>query len=184
MNIAVALIAAVATINPLRLWPGLPGGSRHERMRLTAAGAALVLLAVGLIAAFADPILGALDISDPTARIAAGVAIVVVGVRDSFSGPAEVEPSLAGWWAALVPVALPHLFAPGITLLAVSVSVDRGPGVAALVLMPAMLAVVIAAAWPAPSGAAARACRAGHVLTAGLALALGGALMLDGVLDI
>lgn len=143
-----------------------------------------MVLVAGLIAAFADPLLGALDISDPTARIAAGVAIVVIGVRDSFSAPAEAEPALDGWRAALVPVAMPHLFAPGITLLAISASADRGLAVAVTVLMWAMLPVILAAVWPAPSGALARACRAGHVLTAGLAIALGGSLMLDGVLDI
>jgi len=184
VSVGVALLAALATVNPLRLWSGLPGATREERVRLAAAGAVLVIVALGLIAAFANPILGALDISDPTARIAAGVAIVVIGVRDSFSAPAEIEPALDGWRAALVPVAMPYLFAPGLTLLAISASADRGLVAAVTVLILAILPVVLIALRPAPSGAMARACRAGHVMTAGLAIALGGGLMLDGVLDI
>lgn len=184
VSLAVALLAAVATINPLRLWSGLPRGGRRERVQLTAMGAALVVVTLGVIAAIADPILESLDISEPTARIAAGVAIVVIGVRDVFAAPAEFDPALPGRRAALVPVALPHLLTPSITLLAVSATADRGWWQAIGVVVVAMALVVVIAAWPRPTGAAARACRAGHVLTAGLAIALGGALMMDGVLDI
>lgn len=184
MTFSVAVLAALATINPLRLWSGLPGVERGHRVELTAMGAALVIVASGVLATAAGPILGSLDISDPTARIAAGVAIVVIGVRDAFSGPAEVEPALAGRGAALVPVVLPHLFTPGLTLLAISASADLGVPAAVAVVSLGTAAVVVLAAWSSPTGPWARAVRAGHVLTAGLAIALGGALMLDGVLDI
>lgn len=184
MSFAVALVAAIATVNPLRLWSGLPGGQRRERVELAGLGAVTVVAALTFVAAASGPLLDALDISHPTARIAAGVAIVVIGVRDAFSPPATAEPSLPGRRAAVVPVALPHLFTPGLTLLALSAAADRGVGQAVLVMGLATGLVVLAALWPAPTGAAARASRAGHVLTAGLAIALGGSLMLDGVLDI
>ena len=179
-----ALITALVTLNPPRVWPGLPGTDRTQRMRLTALGAALVLGVLVIVGALADPILDALDISEPTARIAAGVAVVVIGIRDAFAAPAVVEPALPGWRAALVPVVVPHLFAPGITLLAISASVDLGLGQATLALAIAMAAIVTVALWPAPGAAGARAVRAGQVLVAGLAVAMGGSLMVDGVLDI
>jgi small neutral amino acid transporter SnatA (MarC family) len=184
VSFAVALIAAAATVNPLRLWSGLPGRDREERLRLTALGAGLVVLVLVVLAALSRLLLDGLDISDPTARIAAGVAIVVTGVRDAFASPARVEPALPGPMAALVPVALPHLLGPGITLLTLSIAADRGVGEAALVVALANGLVVLSSTWPAPTGAAARAARAGQVMTSGLALALGASLMLDGVLDI
>lgn len=179
-----AVIAALATVNPLRLWSGLPGDERRRRVELTIIGAAVVICASGVLAVIAEPVLDRLDISDPTARIAAGVAIVVIGGRDAFSAPAAVEPALAGRGAAVVPVVLPHLFTPGLTLLTISMSADLGVPTAVAVVSLATASVVLLAAWSAPTGARARAVRAGYVLTAGLALALGGALMLDGVLDI
>ena len=184
MSFAVALITAIVTLDPLRVWPGLPGGGRNERLRLAALGAALVTGVLAIVAALADPILDSLEISDPTARIAAGVAVVVIGVRDAFAAPAAVDPALPGWRAALVPVAVPHLFTPGISLLAVSASADLGVGEAILAVMIAMAVVVGLALWPAPGPAGARAARAGQVLLAGLAIAMGGSLMVDGVLDI
>lgn len=184
MTVSVAVIAALATINPLRLWSGLPGGQRGQRLELSAMGAGVVICVALVLATVAEPILDRLDISDPTARIAAGVAIVVIGVRDAFSGPALVEPALAGRGAAFVPVVVPHLFTPGLMLLVISASADLGVPVAVAGVSSAIVSVVVLAVWSAPTGPWARAVRAGHVLTAGLAIALGGALMLDGVLDI
>ena len=184
MSFAVALVTAIVTLNPPRVWPGMPGADRRERVRLAALGAALVTAALFVVAAVADPLLDSLEISEPTARIAAGVAVVVIGVRDAFAAPATIDPALPGWRAAVVPVAVPHLFAPGITLLAVSASVDRGLGQTTLVLVISMAVIVAATIWPAPGPTGARAARAGQVLVAGLAIAMGGALMVDGVLDI
>lgn len=184
MSFAVALIAAIATLNPLRLWPGLPGTDRRERIELAAGGGLLVVAVLLAVMTFAGPLLDALDISDPTARIAAGAAVVIIGVRDAFVGPAQAEPALPGWRAALVPVAVPHLFVPGLALLAVSASADLGVGVALTVVVLAIGVVVATSVQPGPRGVTARLCRAGQVLTAGAAVAIGAALMLDGVLDI
>ena len=63
-------------------------------------------------AAVGGPLLEALDVSDPSFRIAAGIVAVLAGAADLFRRPPAPEPALAGWRAALVPVAIPWWRAP------------------------------------------------------------------------
>ncbi len=122
-----AAVAAAVTVNPLRVWPGGPARSRRRRLCGAAGGALAVLAAVSAIAGLSGPLLESLGVSAPTARIGAGVALIVVGGRDAVTGPARAEPGLPGWKAAIVPVAVPHLFGPGLGVLAVSAGADLGP---------------------------------------------------------
>lgn len=184
MSSWLALGAMIATLDPLRVHPGLPGSCRRDRLELAALGAALVFGLLVLAAALSGPLLDAVEISAPTARIAAGVAVALLGGRDAVTGPVAAEPALAGRRAAVVPVAVPHLFQPGLTLLTVSAATDLGVVRASgLVLVGLVLVVALGAVDP-PDGAGARLERAGQALTGGVALALGAALVLNGVLDI
>lgn len=180
-----AAVAAVVTVNPLRVWPGAPGRSRHRRLGCAAGGALAVLAAALAISGLSGPLLDALGTSAPTARIAAGAALIVTGARDVVAGPAAVEPALPGWKAAIVPVAVPHLFGPGLGVLAVSAGADLGPERtgAAVGFALAMTVAVMAQPWP-QSRAGARAIRAGQALTGAAAVLVGAALAVDGVFDI
>ena len=184
MSFAIALLGAIATINPPRVWSGLPGSTRPERIRLASLGALSVLVVLAVFAALSGPLLRALEISDPTARIGAGVALVAMGVRDVFARPAEIQPALEGTRAALMPIAIPHLLAPGLVLLAISAGADLGLAATTAVLALALATIVALSGVSAPSGARARMVRAVHVLVAGAAIGVGVGLAVDGVFDI
>lgn len=180
-----AALAAVATVNPMRVWPGAPGQSRRQRLGFSAGGSLAVLAAVLAVSDLSGLAREALDISAPTARIAAGAALIAVGVRDMIAGPAQVEPALPGWKAAIVPVAVPHLFGPGLGVLAVSAGADLGPEWTGTAVGAALALTAAVMAQPPPrSRAGARAVRAGQALTGAAALLIGAALAVDGVFDI
>ena len=180
-----AAVAAVVTVNPLRVWPGAPGRSRRRRLGYAAGGASAVLVAALATSGLSGPLLNALGISAPTARIAAGAALIVVGVRDMVVGPGQVEPALPGWKAAIVPVAVPHLFGPGLGVLAVSAGADLGSERTGVAIGIALAVTASVMALPPPKGrAGARAIRAGHALTGATAVLIGAALAVDGVFDI
>lgn len=180
-----AAVAAVVTVNPLRVWPGAPGRSRCRRLGCAAGGALAVLAAALAISGLSGPLLDALGISAPTARIAAGTALIVVGVRDMVVGPARVEPALPGWKAAIVPVAVPHLFGPGLAVLAVSAGADLGSVRTGAAVGAALAVTAMLMAQPLPqSQAGARAVQAGQALTGAAAVLVGAALAVDGIFDI
>ena len=153
-------------------------------MGLAALGGAIGGLAVCIVAAVADPLLDALDVSDPSFRVAAGIVAAIAGVADLFRRPPPPEPSLAGWRAALVPVALPVVTRPALVVLALGAGADQD----LLVSVGAMAAGVglltgLTAWWPA-DGPKTRVLRwAGRLLAAGL-IACGIVFIIDGVLDV
>ena len=65
-----------------------------------------------------DPLLDALDVSEPSFRIAAGIVAALAGAVDLFRRPPAPEPALPGWRAALVPVAIPVVARPALLVLA------------------------------------------------------------------
>ncbi len=180
-----AAVAAVVTVNPLRIWPGAPGRSRPQRFGCAAGGALTVLIAVVAISGLSGPLLDVLGINAPTARIAAGAALITVGARDMVAGPARVEPALPGWKAAIVPGAVPHLFGPGLGVLAVSAGADLGAERTGAVVGVALAVTAAVMAQPSPqSRTGARVVRAGQALTGAAAVLVGAALAADGVFDI
>ena len=160
-------------------------GPPRQRLCYAAGGALAVLaavLAVSYLSGLARDILG---ISAPTARIAAGAALIAIGVRDMIAGPAQVEPALPGWKAAIVPVAVPHLFGPGLGMLAVSAGADLGAERTGVAIGIALAVTASMMALPPPKGRAGdRAVRAGHALTGAAAVLIGAALAVNGVFDI
>ena len=132
--------------------------------------------------AIADPLLDALDVSDPAFRIAAGVVALIAGVADVFRRPPSPEPS--GRRAALVPVAVPIVARPAVSLLAVGAGADRGLTPSVLAMAVGVAALGALAATTPPDGPRGRVLRwAARVIAVGL-VAGGVTLALEGILDV
>ena len=88
-----------------------PGGAPSDvaRLRRRRAIGGLVVCAV---AALARPLLDALDVSEPSFRIAAGIVAVLAGAADVFRRPPRPSPRSPAARAALVPVAFPSSSGP------------------------------------------------------------------------
>lgn len=183
MTYPIALLVVLTTVNPLRIWPGFPGATSGRRFGLFTVGAMLSLAATLGLATLSAPILDFLEISAATARIAAGVAVVAIGGRDLLTGSAQPDPALPGWAAALVPVAIPHLFGPGLALLAISGGSDLGVVGIAAVVAAALSASSVLALAPRPANACARAVLAGQRLSGAVAILMGAALVSLGIFD-
>jgi small neutral amino acid transporter SnatA (MarC family) len=172
----------VLALNPARAAFGVPRAGRAPRT--AAFGGAIGGLAVCAVAAAGGPLLDALDVSEPSFRIAAGLIAVLAGVADLFRRPPPPEPALAGWRAALIPVAIPLVARPALVVLALGAGADRGVlGSAGAMAVGVALLVGITAGWPT-EGPRGRVLRwAGRLL--GVALVAGGVLLaIDGVLDV
>jgi small neutral amino acid transporter SnatA (MarC family) len=178
--------ALILALNPTRAAFGIPraGRSRQNVAGVAALGGVLGGLGVFAAAAVGDPLLDALDVSEPSFRIAAGIVAVLAGAADLFRRPPPPEPSLDGWSAALVPVAIPIVARPALLVLALGAGADRSVLVSAAA-MAAGIALLTALAAAGPTeGPRGRALRwAGRLLAAGL-VACGVVLTVDGVLDV
>jgi small neutral amino acid transporter SnatA (MarC family) len=179
---AVLLLA----LNPARAAFAIPraGRSRPTVVGVAAAGGVLGGLAVCAAAATGSPLLDALDVSDPSFRIAAGIVAALAGTADLFRRPPPPEPALAGWRAALVPVAIPAVARPALLVLALGAGADEGVLVSAgAMAIGVALLTGLVVAWPG-EGPGGRVLRwTGRVLAAGL-VAAGVVLAVDGVLDV
>jgi small neutral amino acid transporter SnatA (MarC family) len=183
MSLALLGLAAVAVVNPARLRAALP---EREAGLVGALGVAIAWLALLPLAAFADPILGALQVAGSTLRMAAGVVLGLQGAVAVLSGPPGLEPALAGRRAALMPVAFPLTLTPGLAMLVLSASVDRSAPVALAVQAGALVTVpVLAAVSPSAGSPSARRVLDGLGRLTGAVLVLSGlGLVLNGVFDI
>jgi small neutral amino acid transporter SnatA (MarC family) len=179
---AVLLLA----LNPARAAFGVPrpGRSPRNAAGLAAVGGAIGALVVCAAAALGDPLLDALDVSEPSFRTAAGIVAVLAGAADLFRRPPPPEPALAGRRAALVPVAIPLVARPALLVLALGASADKNVllSAGAMVVGIALL-IGLTATWDT-EGTRGRGLRwAGRLLAAGL-VACGVLLTIDGVLDV
>ena len=110
-------LAYLAAVNPARIRPHLAGGEERGQLTQLAIGAATVLtIGLGLVLA-ADRILDALDITDETWRLAAGVVCGLVGAR-ALAAPGSSESTMPAG-SGLVPIAFPLLLTPQLAMLAV-----------------------------------------------------------------
>lgn len=125
MSPTLIALAAVCAANPFRLEACAPVTVGTRRQALVVA-VAITLTAVGLFVLLSDPILEVLNVSGSSSRIAAGVAVLVVGIRDLFVQPPPPEPALDRWRAGMVPMAFPTLLTPALLILAVSAGEARG----------------------------------------------------------
>ena len=179
---AVLLLA----LNPPRAVFGIPRAELPRAMvvRVAALGGALGALAVCLAALLGDPLLDALDVSEPSFRLAVGLIAVVVGAADIFRRPPSPDPALPGWRAALVPVAFPLVARPTLLVLALGAGADRSALLALAAMAIGVAALTALTAWYPPDGPRARALRwTARALSAAL-VACGAVLAIDGLLDV
>jgi small neutral amino acid transporter SnatA (MarC family) len=178
--------ALVLALNPARAAFAVPRAGRSPRSvaGVAAVGGAIGGLAVCAAAALGDPLLDALDVSEPSFRIAAGIVAVLTGIVDLFRRPPAPEPALPGRRAALIPVALPAVARPALLLLALGAGADRSVVVAAGAMAIGVAVLAAVAARCPTEGPGGRALRwAGRLLAAAL-VACGVLLTVDGVLDV
>ena len=178
--------ALLLALNPARAVFGVPrsGRSTGEPVLLAALGGGVGALGVLIAALAGDPLLDALDVSEPSFRTAAGVIAALAGAIDLFRGPPSPEPALAGRWAAFVPVAVPLVARPALLILALGAGADEGVVATVAAMAVGVGALTALTAWCPADGPSGRVLRlAGRLLAAGL-VAGGVLLAIDGVLDV
>jgi hypothetical protein len=109
---------------------------------------------------------------------------VLAGVADLFRRPPPPEPALAGWRAALVPVAVPLVARPALLVLALGAGAERDVLVVAGGMAVGIGALAALVAWCPTDGPAGRVLRWGSRLLAAGLVACGVLLGVDGVLDV
>jgi len=178
--------ALLLALNPARAAFGVPraGRSRRTIAGVAALGGLIGGLTVCAAAAVGDPLLEALDVSEPSFRAAAGIVAALAGAADLVRRPPSPEPSLPGRRAALVPVAIPVVARPALLVLALGAGADHGllPSAGAMAIGIALLTAL--AAGSTTEGPRGRVLRwAARVLAVAL-VACGVILMIDGVLAV
>jgi small neutral amino acid transporter SnatA (MarC family) len=175
--------ALVLALNPARAAFAVPRADRTT-VGVAAVGGVIGGFVVCVAATIGGPLLDALDVSEPSFRIAAGLLAVLAGAADLFRRPPAAEPALHGWGAVLVPVAIPVVARPALLVLALGAGADVGVVVSAVAMaIGVALLIALVAAWPA-EGPAGRALRwAGRVIAAAL-VACGVVLAVAGVLAV
>jgi small neutral amino acid transporter SnatA (MarC family) len=178
--------ALVLALNPARAAFGVPRAGRAPGtvVRVAAVGGAIGALAVCAAATVGDPLLEALDVSEPSFRLAAGIVAALAGTADLFRRPPPPEPSLSGWRAALIPVAIPVVARPALLVMALGAGADRGVLVSAGAMVIGIALLTGLTAGRPTEGARGRVLRwAGRLLAAAL-VACGILLAVDGVLAV
>ena len=177
------IAASVAVVNPARLAPSLPTGPVPSRLAVTAAGTALSGVVAVFLAWLGPGALDAIDVSEPTFRVAAGLVVAGAALRDLFVGAPSREPALSGWGAAVVPVAIPFVLRPELGILALSAgSVEGVATMTAGVVV--LVAVATAVAAMASDGVSGRLLGWLARLFAAVALVAGIALTVEGILAV
>jgi small neutral amino acid transporter SnatA (MarC family) len=136
------------------------------------------------VAIAGDPLLDALDVSEPSFRMAAGLVAVLAGAADLFRRQPQPEPALAGRRAALIPVSVPLVARPALLVLALGAGADRGVLVSAgAMAVGVALFTGLTASCPTDGPGGRVLAWAGRLMAAGL-VACGAILAVDGVLDV
>lgn len=147
MTLTLLTLASLVALNPCRAAAAAPADHR-ARVAAMAAGATLGLVVAAALCS--GPLLDALGVTGASARIAAGIAMLAVALKDVAARPPAAEPALAGTRAGLVPLAFPVMFTPGVAMVAIAGAADRGVGAAVATAVPGVAlaagAVVVGAA--------------------------------------
>ena len=174
MTLTLLVLAMIAAANPFRALAARPPGATGETV-MAALTATMVLAWISAV--LSGPLLDLVDVSGPNARIAAGIALLVVALKDVFAAPPTAEPALTGWRAGVVPLAFPVIFSPALALLAVAGAAERGVALAltatAIALVPVALALSVAPAM--------RRVRAMTTFTGALGTGVAALVVLDGI---
>lgn len=185
MSTWLLVVAVVAALNPARVAGAVPA-SAPSRWAVVAVGGLAGAVVLDLLALAGDAVVDALDVSAPTLRIGAGLVAMAVALRDLLGPPPAAEPALAGWGAAVVPVAVPLVLRPVLGVLAISGGVDvgAGPVVVAVVAGVAVAALATALVASPDAGVSGRLRGWGAELAAVALLLAGAGLTVEGILDV
>lgn len=186
------LLALLAAFNPARAALGVPADQRlrARSRRIAGLGGVVGGLLAALVALLFQPLAGGLDVSDPALRLAVGVVVGVAGIVLLLRRPQPAEPALAGWRAALVPVAVPCVANAALLFGAVGAVADRGLPVVALagtvgtLALIALVAVSPVAITRAADGIGSRLLTWGAQLISALLVLAGTLLVIDGVFSV
>jgi small neutral amino acid transporter SnatA (MarC family) len=179
-------VVVVAALNPPRAAFGVPRLGRSPREVAGLAGLGGVVGAGGIVvvAALGRPLADLLDVSEPALRIGAGAVAALIGAVDLVRRLPPPEPSLPGWRAALVPVAVPLVARPGLVILAAAAGAAAMVPATAVAMAAGVLVLAIAAAWLPEDGPRRRVVRWGaRVMAAGLVV-VSAALVVGGILAV
>lgn len=139
MTTLLAVTGFIVALGPLRQADRL----RDLKPPQAALAAVVTALLLALLALLATPLLDWADVSGPTARIGAGLAVVATAVVRLIRPALPVgDPPVAvgdGLAASLVPAAFPVLLQPVVGILAVAVAAERGAGIALAAAVPALV---------------------------------------------
>jgi small neutral amino acid transporter SnatA (MarC family) len=186
MSGSVWLVAAVvvALLSPPRRAAEMPasGRTRRDRLRAAAAGSVLAAIAYLALAFLASPVLDGLDVSEPNARIAAGLVAVLVGALTLFTSEPDELSGGNGFAVIVVPILFPMLVRAEVAVVVLSASADHGVGPTMVAIAAGLGAFV---AWLSASHRIARSVATGVSRVAALIAVAGGVdLLIDGVLAI
>lgn len=182
------LVTAAVFTNPMRIRrlmtpddSSQPEGSPSLAARL-GVGVAGSFVALATIAAVGNPVLEAIDVSAPTAMIAAGLLLALAAIVDFVRPQAEPLVGLTRSSALFVPLLVPGLLRPAmaLTVLAVSSHVGIGAGVGMAAVTAATGLVALRPAGEKTTTVEAFAWQA----SAALAVAGGIAMTADGIFSI
>ncbi|MEA2003175.1 MAG: hypothetical protein U9N84_14975 [Actinomycetota bacterium] len=121
-------LAYLAAVNPPRLRPGVTTGEEPGQLKQLAVGAATVAGTGLVLVLAADGFLDALNITDETWRLAAGVVSILVGARVVVAPQLSEMPDPSHF--GLIPIAFPLLFTPQLAALAVLFGATESFGMA------------------------------------------------------
>ena len=173
MSFGFLLLAFVAAANPCRASLVLP-----PRPPALAVGALVGLCACTALAAAGGVVLGALDVSPESFRLATALVLGLEGVRALLLPRPPTEPELPGLGAAIVPIAF-----PGVVMLALAAGADDVAGRAVGAVAAAFGVVVLAGAVQVEARGEALLAAGGRLIGA-LELAVGVTLAVDAVRDV
>ena len=122
-----AIVAWLAVLDPPRTRLGFPerdGG--RARMGIVGPGVVLGTSTLLVMAAAANSVLGALEITPEMFRIAAGFVLLIEAARMFLVPEPLLEPVAAGWRGAVWPVAYPQVVTPAAIALALTAGSSDG----------------------------------------------------------
>ncbi|MDW3218327.1 MAG: hypothetical protein R8F63_06910 [Acidimicrobiales bacterium] len=138
MTVTLLMLAFVAAAMPPRAASASPA---TDRRAVAVVAVTVTFVAIAAFAVLSGPLLELLGVTGATSRIAAGIAVLAVAIKDIVVQPPSAEPSLPGRRAGVIPLAFPVLFTPAVAMLAVAGASDRGVVVATGAAVPALVLV-------------------------------------------
>jgi multiple antibiotic resistance protein len=130
------------------------GRSARERLTIALGGALVGFVALAAVAGASDPLLDALEVSAPSASLAAGIVVLATVVLLFWHGPAgrvRAAPAASAVRLALFPFGIPLLCGPAAVAGVVAWSAGEGVGTTIGALAIAVAAVAATCvAWPDP----------------------------------